>query len=369
VLLAVVIAAGVWLYNTDLGRFRVQLEQVLAARLGRTVTLEQSLSIRLGSEIRIQARGLRLANPDWAGQPDALYVERLDVSVLASSLWRPPLVITSLEAGGLRLWLETSDAGVSNFSFSPDAQPSTSDRDGRVLPVFQHIALQDLRLDWLQAGHDQPQTLIVSTLAQELLADNMLELALQGLANSQPLAFNGILGPFDALLQGRNVALKGSGQLGGLAVQGHALIDDLTAPRYPEFDLQVRGADFAPLAALLGRPAPGEGPYPLQVSGQRIDDRLQLQLSGDIGSLSVTAEGHNAGVADFSQLDFAVAARQPRFPAWQDSQATRQDAMARVPSRNLAIHAVTRYRTNRQYAGEFAMTRRVAGGGAPRLLD
>jgi hypothetical protein len=283
--------------------------------------MEPSLSIRLGSEIRIQARSLRLANPDWAGHPDALYVERLDVSVLASSLWRPPLVITSLEAGGLRLWLGTSDAGVSNFSFSPDAQPSTSDRDGRVLPVFQHIALQDLRLDWLQAGHDQPQTLIVSTLAQELLADNMLELALQGLANSQPLAFNGILGPFDALLQGRNVALKGSGQLGGLAVQGHALIDDLTAPRYPEFDLQVRGADFAPLAALLGRPAPGEGPYTLQVSGQRIDDRLQLQLSGDIGSLSVTAEGHNAGVADFSQLDFAVAARQPRFPAWQDSQA------------------------------------------------
>ncbi len=71
-LVALLIAAIIWLYFLDWNTMRGPVSRYASARLGRTVHIDGNLDVHLFSLTpRVSASGVRIDNPDWAGTPHA----------------------------------------------------------------------------------------------------------------------------------------------------------------------------------------------------------------------------------------------------------------------------------------------------------
>lgn len=77
-LAALLVAAVLWLYFLDWNTMRGPLARYASARLGRTVSIDGKLDVRIFSLTpRVSASGVRIANPDWAGSPHAADIANL----------------------------------------------------------------------------------------------------------------------------------------------------------------------------------------------------------------------------------------------------------------------------------------------------
>lgn len=192
--LAILGGAVTYLFTADLGRFQTRILALVGDRLGLDVTVSQSLSIRLGAQLRIQALGLSFTHPDWPEHPELLGIDELDLSLELWSLVRGPLEVTSLEAGGIRVWLETRADGSSNFVLpAPREQADASPG----LPLLRHVALQRFELQRRHPGRGEPLVVELDSLTQELRPGGIVELQILGRINERALKYQGSVDHID----------------------------------------------------------------------------------------------------------------------------------------------------------------------------
>ncbi|MEJ0041469.1 MAG: AsmA family protein [Rhizomicrobium sp.] len=78
VLIALIVAAVVWLYFLDWNTMRGPVARYASMRLGRPVRIDGDLDVHLFSlEPSVSVSGLKVANPDWAGSPQAADIQHL----------------------------------------------------------------------------------------------------------------------------------------------------------------------------------------------------------------------------------------------------------------------------------------------------
>ncbi len=87
--------AGLWFFIPD-SYLRDQLQRTVRHATGRTVSIEGDFSLQRWPPA-LHAEKIRLANPDWVGEPDMLSVAALDFAIDPWPLLRGQLVISRFE--------------------------------------------------------------------------------------------------------------------------------------------------------------------------------------------------------------------------------------------------------------------------------
>lgn len=124
----------------DWNMLRGPISSFASARTGRDVSIEGDLSARPWSlKPSATVEGLRIANPEWAGEGDTVRIERLTVQIELLPLFRGEQILTRLELTGPDVQLRRDAQGRHNWDFSAGDDEGEPAR----LPAIRRFTIED----------------------------------------------------------------------------------------------------------------------------------------------------------------------------------------------------------------------------------
>lgn len=258
---------------------------------GRPLQIQGDLHLGLGWPLlRLQAQGLRFANPGWAQAPQGLAADHADVQLDLRALLHGRLLLPTVALERPVLMLETAADGRKSWLLD------RSQRDERTAVQIGLLTLQQGRIGYDDTGQQTHIRLTVATAGERtdlprpgptsgLGAPTDVLFSASGMLRGQALQASGrgasVLGlrdetvPYPLMLEGSigPTRLRADGRITGMA-------------RLAAVDLQVavRGGSLAQLQPLLGLGLPATPAYAITGHLLRQGDRWQSQgFSGQLG--------------------------------------------------------------------------------------
>ncbi len=302
----------VLLYNPNFAKG--PLERQVSELIGYPVSLGGDIELSIGKVTELSFAGLHIAAPAWSTRADLAAVDWLFVSLDTASLFKKNIIVDSLQIRGLQVNLEINSDGENNWASSNKNAPDENKTPAAVIPI--DIRLNDITVNHLNQVIDRQWELQIDTLSQQQRESGMLGISLNGGFNGRPVEFNGDIGPFANLLQGRDVVFDGNGQFGNLDIRGKGLIDDLKHPRRPQFDLQIMGQNIDEITTMLGIDDLGSGIFSLQARGEAVNDHYEAGIEGRIGDISLDVSAQASDLLELNELDLTLAANGPNLGAF-----------------------------------------------------
>ncbi|MCP4048726.1 MAG: AsmA family protein, partial [Gammaproteobacteria bacterium] len=267
VLVAILVISLVVLVNNP-GLVKGQLEQYLSDTAGYPISLEGDLDLDLGRQTKISGKNIHVSAPDWASDQNLLAIDQLRLSVDTGSLFEDIIVIESLEVDNLQLNLETDAEGKGNWlsantTSPPEEDTDSGDKKSKTAVIFSSVEISNSTLGYQNGVTGVANELNVDSLRYHQQADGMMQTTLDGHINDRQVEYTGIMGPYENLLNGKNVSYNATGHLGDLKINSDGIIDDLLEPRRPKFHLDLQGPDIDEITAMLGVDDLGSGGFSL----------------------------------------------------------------------------------------------------------
>ena len=297
------------------GLIRAPLERYLSDTAGYPVRLEGELKIRPGGVNTVTARNVHVSAPDWSREPDLLEIGHLELKLATAALFDDIVVIESLKVDGLELNLETDAGGKGNWisANEPPAEDNVDTGSGQV--IFANIEAGDAAFRFRNGRKNIEHAFNISTLKHHQASDGMMNTALNGDLNGRPVEYTGTIGPYENLLNGRDIKFNADGQFGLLVVQADGFLDDLLAPRLPQFDITLQGPDTDEITAMLGIDDLGSGAFSLRAKGGGENGLFVANIDGDLGDVFINASLTASDVTQLGSIDMKIEANGPSLGA------------------------------------------------------
>ena len=295
------VGIAVLLYNP--GLVKGPLERYLSELAGYRISLEGELEIDPGRLTELTAANIHISGPGWADRQDLISVGKLRLALNTRSLFEDIVVIDLLQVDNLQLNLETDANGVGNWIRASAPPPEGKENDkagGGQFVIFNNIRLNEARLRYKNGEKDTEHILQIASLDQHQQPDGMLQIILDGALNERPIKLAGSIGPYENLLGGHDVIYSASGHFGTLEFTGNGQIDDLLAPRRPQFSLEMQGPNIDDITTMLDIDDLGTGEFSLLARGDKVNDHFETGINGEIGDITLDI---SATASDLSQLD------------------------------------------------------------------
>lgn len=249
--------------------------------------------VELGKDASLQATGVRLANPEWDGAEPLLSADRLRLVInLPSLLGRSPILVRDLEAEGVRVDLRAPADAPPNWVLSSTAHGPREDGEGSpLLPmVFEHIAVSGLNVTYVDPGRDVAAQVPWISLQRDD-ETGLSQASVDGSINGLPLHIQGLIGPTEALITGRDLTLDAALQLARLEMHVRGVMADATTLSGTDLVLKVRAPQARPFLDLLGLQEVRDGP--LSFDGRLADAApgLRIDAEGNVADFSLSASG------------------------------------------------------------------------------
>ncbi|HYH19073.1 MAG TPA: AsmA family protein [Azospirillum sp.] len=150
----VVVGGGLALALFDWNDVRGFAARQASAALGREVAIDGTLDVDLGDPIRIHLEGLRVANTDWAAEPNFAEVRVLDAQVRLWPLLRGDIELPEVKVSGPKVAMEKNMEGANNWTFGSDprkeaAEEAVKPDDRGEIPVVESLVIEDGRVGYL----------------------------------------------------------------------------------------------------------------------------------------------------------------------------------------------------------------------------
>jgi hypothetical protein len=316
------------LLTLDLGFMRATVEERLSQALGRQLTINEAIYIELGRTTTLEARGVRLANPEWAGPGAFLEIDRLYVALETASLWqeRPP-TINRLDVDGVRLNLVEDEEGRGNWKFD------VPERSAQTSPTTLPFLLSDARLDQIEIELQSPRLVKpldvrLDHLVQHLDDDGTVKIEIAGEVKGNAISFQGSVGHWSRLLAAKNIRIEGSGGLGIGTFSVEAEMDDLLSPRRPAIRVSAESPSLEHLTRALNLGDFGDGAVRLQATTQPGGDHVLARLEASVGPLTIDFSSRMTTLQDFEEISIRGSAsgqslgglaRLAGYPGWPEA--------------------------------------------------
>ena len=150
-LIVVLLGTAAWLLN-DEAFLKKQAVQYTRQFTGRELVISGPLSLELGRETTLEARGITLANPPWAEAPHMVEVGHVRVTLEVSSLFGDLVYLPDLLLEDCSLALLENDSGERNWDFPGARDKPEKEKDAGLLPV----ALREVTIDRCRLVYDEP---------------------------------------------------------------------------------------------------------------------------------------------------------------------------------------------------------------------
>jgi len=223
------------------------------------------------------------------------------------ALTRGQILIRDATVESGRLIFEESPEGKLNWNLGrSDASKDPDKKSLESIPLLiENADLKNVAITLDLPAFETPLTIRIDSAKQVNGAEDILDLVVSGFVRDRPLNITGSIGPFTTLLVGRDVnfEIEASGLIASLSGKGY--IDNLVAPKKPEFELLFEAGDAAELASGLGLREVTRGPVRLQASMQPAGDLFKVNIDGDLGEflLDLSAELNALDTVEGLKLD------------------------------------------------------------------
>jgi uncharacterized protein involved in outer membrane biogenesis len=296
VLIAVVaLTAGTaaWLLH-DESFLKGRLAALAQVHTGRALHIEGPLSVDLGRVTIVEARGLRLANAEWAQAPDLASAGHLRVGIDLPSLFSGPPLLTELVLEDCAFDLERDAAGQGSWVLRPEAEAAEAPPAERSGPL--PVMIGQLDIARCRLGLRAPDGALTLDLRLERAAlgqapGDRIDADVRGLFNGQPLTVDGWMAPAGAFARGGSLRHELRIRAGPVQLDSTGTIADIR--RLAGLDLNTRfsGPEISALLRDLQLPPVSEGPFDFRVELDTQGELTVIDLDGDLGSLELYASG------------------------------------------------------------------------------
>jgi uncharacterized protein involved in outer membrane biogenesis len=303
----------IWLFTTNLGVFKPQIEQLVSERIGRDFSINGELNIHLGRSLDVSAENIVLENADWAGEPAMVSVGRLSVRVDLWSIYAGPIVVELIDIDDMALNLVNSETDEKNWEFELAGGTDQPEVQEEPLGLWlQTLEIDAVRIVYEDAHRPEPVDIHILSLRQQRRDDDMLETSVDATVNERAIEFRGTWGTWTSLLAGSNVEFDANGQLDTISVQAKGLIDDLRKPNRPVIDFNIAGPNIEDISAMLGLGEVGEGDVELSGSLSSEDDGpMRLRILGNLGQTRIDVTGSSLAIDNFDEVGIVATASGP----------------------------------------------------------
>lgn len=290
------------------------VERQLSDIAGYPVNLEGELDLNLGRQTEITAQNIHVSGPDWATHRDLLTIGQLKVSLVTGSLFKDIIILESLSVDNLQLNLETDTEGKGNWISADAASAPDDDANGennKTVVVFSNIEVSNTTLSFQNGKTGVGNELNIESLSHHQQADGMMHTTLTGDLNERPVEYTGNIGPYENLLNGKDISYDASGHFGELKISSDGHIDDLLEPKRPRLNLDLQGPNIDEITAMLGVDDLGSGELSLRAQGAEVSGHYEASIRGNIGDISLDASAQVSDLSELDSLDLKLAANGP----------------------------------------------------------
>ncbi|WP_035693271.1 AsmA family protein [Azospirillum halopraeferens] len=297
------VAALVWDWNDARG--------FLAARageaLGRPVSLDGDLHVRLGNPVRIRAEGVRIANEPWGRDPWLADIPVLEVGLRPWPLLRGDVELTDMVLTGPVVSLERSEQGEDNWDLGAEPADDGAGPDHRgEMPVVERLRVEDGRLRYRNPQSDVDLDSTIST-AVGAEGDDRVHLQGEGTFAGEPFSLT-LEGGSLRFLRDTSAPypIRAEAAVGPTRGVVEGTLNDPVRFEGVDLAVDLKGDDLSAVFPIFGIPAPQTGPYDLRgtltrdgpmwrvtgltgrVGGTDLDGTVTIDAGGD--RTRVTAE-------------------------------------------------------------------------------
>jgi len=299
----------------DFGRFKGSAETLVSNLLAREFKIDGPLSLTLGRTIEVSAEGLRLESTEWSNDPQLASVRRIDARIDTWSLISGPILIESLAIDGVRVNLEHNAERENNWAFFEETEDQTedasSDRLERFPVMFNDTSISDAILSYANPDRLTPFRFAVNELTETIDDSDRILVRLDGDLNETPLDLEATVVSAENLIEFADVEVMLTGNLGEIALEGAASFADLLHPSRPTAQLSLIGPNVEYLTDILKIERMASGPLDLSLQISPIGERMQLNVSGDVGEFALLATGQFTDLQRLEDFDVQASASGP----------------------------------------------------------
>lgn len=322
VILLPVIGGTVFFLTFNPDQYRAEISDFLSGKLGRKVSLNGAMRLKLAGGLALEVNDIVLANPAWGSRPEMAKIGQMSLAVKLTPLLQTPrrLDVEKVTLSDADVQLETNAAGAKNWDF-PNAH-STQDRKiagqdaaanpssnvtktdasttegGKKLPLdisIEQLIIKNVRFAMLDGGKQKTTEVRIKELS--LKAQDKTDLDVTGVFNQQPFNVTLAGAAWQDLLANKAWPFTAQAKFMGNDFSGQGTL-------YPQVK-QIDLADFK-LATSFGSHVTGA--IKLQMAGVRPEVRGALQIDAvqvpeakpkaeADDAASAAPEGNNAAVA------------------------------------------------------------------------
>jgi len=310
-LLAGVLVIGITIFLFNPGLAKGPLENYLGKVTGYSISLDGELELDVGRHATLTASEVRISSMVWRGAGDLLTLGDLNLTLDLASLFKEVIVIESLQVNDLKLNPQTDAEGLGNWAPARTMpSPGKAVTKGAVV-IFRDVTLSNTNVRYLNGKTGKVQALQIDELHQHQKNDGMLHFSLDGSFNQRPLEFAGSIGPYTNLLKGQDINYSGNGHFGSLDIVANGLIDDLTAPKRPDFSIELQGPNIDEITSMFGAEDLGSGRFSLIARGEEVGGHYEAGIHGSIGDISLAITAQAADHLQLEEVDLKLAVNGP----------------------------------------------------------
>jgi hypothetical protein len=202
-----VIASWVWMATLDLQKQRARIETLASQILARDVRIDGTMSLRASLFPRVSIADVRIANPDWAAQPDFLVVKQLEVEINPWVMLLKEFEIRDIELTGATVHLQRGPDHDATWYFKPGTKRVSS--PGK-LPDIVALHAKDIQIMYYPLDR-RPLSVGIDELQASLIKDEPVTISIKGKIRDFPLGIELQGGTLAGLFEpGKHWPLQGS---------------------------------------------------------------------------------------------------------------------------------------------------------------
>jgi len=205
-LVVVLLAVFWWISRFDFNRLKPTITQQVRSAIGREITIEGDMRLKIGLAPTLIAGPVKLRNADWGSRPDMLTVDEVELQIGLLALLSKKIIFKYLVLVKPDVWIEqNADGRRNNWQFDetpaeqPPASPQTASKPYEV--HLEAVEIRDANLFFHDRKTGKTNGIAITQLTLDRQAGPLpLKMVLEGGYNQTAITVEGGISLFGDLL-------------------------------------------------------------------------------------------------------------------------------------------------------------------------
>jgi uncharacterized protein involved in outer membrane biogenesis len=373
----------------DLSEYKGAVESTATLALGRTVHIDDKISIATSLQPYFSLEGLRIANPEGFQDGDFLQMNEANVGVRLLPLLSGKLHITEIKVKGLSVLLVEDEKGAVNWVFSSSAEatpkaasepkPPPEESDLKLESdslVLADLILEDISVDYRRPGMKQSAQFRIEECTGSMTPGKPFALTIKGMLLKEPYTTTVEIGSLKELLEENRSWMEIKTEISKTRFAFAGAVDLAQVNKRLELTAEVAGdrldslnglfdLDLPPLKSYrstakltLEKKRANLSDFQIQVGQSRLLGKMTVDISGAKSKAVLTLSAPLIQLDDFDVGDWSPQKNGSDKPMPEDDQKENKDTVDSKEKKS-SLDAETAKLLSPEVLGKYEVTMNV----------